>query len=93
MVTLQQRWERLIQSNAKRKQRLMDSLLLQVKGLMLQIWSGMCEVFLPFVLIWHKSETADYSYCSHFLFGYETENFILQGAGDALVINLTKPQP
>ncbi|XP_065538942.1 spectrin beta chain, non-erythrocytic 5 [Lathamus discolor] len=29
MVTLRQRWERLIQSNAKRKQRLMDSLLLQ----------------------------------------------------------------
>ncbi|XP_061199763.1 spectrin beta chain, non-erythrocytic 5 [Neopsephotus bourkii] len=29
IVTLRQRWERLIQSNAKRKQRLMDSLLLQ----------------------------------------------------------------
>lgn len=30
MVTLQRRWEQLIQSNAKRKQRLLDSLQLQV---------------------------------------------------------------
>lgn len=30
MVTLQRRWEKLIQSNAERKQRLLDSLQLQV---------------------------------------------------------------
>lgn len=73
MVTLQRRWEQLIQSNAKRKQRLLDSLQLQVTDtadLVRHLW---ILNFTPCLNMNQKLKLLSIPTAAHFLFVCGTE--------------------
>lgn len=73
MVTLRRRWEQLIQSNAKRKQKLLDSLQLQVTytaDLVRHLW---ILNFTPYLNMNQKLKLLSIPTAAHFLFVSGTE--------------------
>lgn len=89
MITLRRRWEQLIQSNAMRKQRLLDSLQLQVINIANLVRHVSILNFTLCLKMGQKLKLLSIPTAAHFLFGCGTE-LHSQGADDTLAIKLTK---